>query len=95
MIQSLREVFVNPQTYVLAAYTFFIWFPIAFFGTWWGLPYLMSRYGMSNTEAGSVIAFLWLGMMIVSLLLGILSDATKRRVPYLQISCIVGFVVSL
>ena len=93
--QSLREVFCNPQTYTLMAYTFFNWFPIAFFGTWWGIPYLMNRYGMSNVEAGRVVGFIWLGIMIASPLLGLLSDFTRRRLPYLQLPCILGIVASL
>jgi sugar phosphate permease len=55
------------------------------FGALWGGPYLMHVYGMSRSEAGTVLSMIAWGMILGSPLLGYLSDKAlkSRKKPFI------------
>jgi MFS family permease len=67
---SLRHVLGFKQMWWIALYAFFSWGPIAIFTSMWGVPYLMTRFGISNTEASWVCTMTWGFLAITSPLIG-------------------------
>jgi sugar phosphate permease len=65
------------------------------FGALWGGPYLMHVYGMSRSEAGTVLSMIAWGMILGSPLLGYFSDKVlkSRKKPF--ICCTAVLVVEL
>lgn len=92
---SVRSILGNSQTWWLGLYAFASWAPITAFASLWGVPFIMSRYGVSSTLAGEAIAMIWIGLGISSPLLGWLSDQLGRRCVLLNFCALVGLVSSL
>lgn len=85
---SLRRVLGAGQMWWIALYAFFSWGPIAIFTSMWGVPYLMARFGITNTVASWVCAMTWGLLAITSPLIGGLS----RRFSALALMRITAFV---
>lgn len=85
---SLRHVLGTRQMWWIALYAFFSWGPIAIFTSMWGVPYLMERFGITNTEASWVCAMTWALLAITSPLIGGLS----RRFAALSLMRLVAVV---
>lgn len=91
ILRSLRQVLGFSQMWWIALYAFFSWGPIAIFTAMWGVPYLMTRFGISNTEASWVCAMTWGFLAITSPLIGGLS----RRFSALSLMRITAFFGAL
>lgn len=78
-MHRLRRVCSNTQTWWIALYSFTSWAPITAFAALWGVPYLVTAYGMTITEASSACSMIWLGIGIGSPLIGWWSDRIGRR----------------
>lgn len=89
---SLRAILKNPQTWIIGLYAFFNWAPITAFASLWGVPFLMSKYGLSLTFSASLISLIWLGVGLSSPFIGALSDRLKRRKPILMLTALSGAV---
>jgi predicted MFS family arabinose efflux permease len=84
---SLKHVLGMGQMWWIALYAFFSWGPIAIFTSMWGVPYLMARFGISNTEASWVCAVTWGLLAITSPIIGGLS----RRYSALSLMRLMAF----
>jgi MFS family permease len=87
---SLKEIVRNPQTWIIGSYAFFNWAPITAFASLWGVPFLMTKYGLSLTLSASLISLIWLGVGMSSPLIGALSDGIRCRKPLLIITPLLG-----
>lgn len=94
-VYRLIEVCKHSYTWIVGAYAFSIWTPIAVFGALWGVPYLQVKYHVSVVVASSMISMIWIGIGIGSPLLGWLSDRIASRRFVLGLSAILGLGASL
>lgn len=91
----LLSVCQRPYTWLIGAYAFTIWTPIAVFAALWGVPYLQQKYQISVLIASSLCSMIWLGIGVGSPLLGWLSDRCNSRRLALSISSIFGLIATL
>lgn len=91
----LLEVCKRGYTWVIGAYAFCIWTPIAVFAALWGVPYLEEKYQVSVVVASGLCSMIWLGIGIGSPLLGWVSDRFNSRRLALAISAIFGLGATL
>lgn len=92
---SLKRIFRWKQNYLIAFYAFTGWGPMAVFASLWGIPFIMMKYHVSNTEAAQAIVMMWLGVGLMSPLIGYLSDLVKRRRIFIQICSFMGLIASI
>lgn len=93
--QHLLSVCGRSYTWIIGAYSFSIWTPIAVFAALWGVPYLQQRYQVSVLVASGLCSMIWLGIGAGSPLLGWLSDRCYSRRLSLGISSILGLAATL
>jgi MFS family permease len=89
--QSLKTIFSNRQTWIIALYACLLWAPMAAVASLWGVPFLMAA-GLTHATAATVNSFLWVGIAIGSPLLGWCSDLLGRRCLPLMLSALIGLL---
>lgn len=89
---TLKRIIHQRQTWMAALYAFFNWAPVTAFASLWGVPFLKTAYHLSNTQAGSLCALIWLGIGVASPFVGALSDLIGRRNPMLFSTAVVGAI---
>jgi MFS family permease len=94
VFRSIRVVFSSGQNWLSGFFAFCLWGPMSIFASLWGVPYLMVRYDVPNTEAALMVACMWIGIGIVSPIIGWFSDKTGRRSPFMWALSLIGFVAS-
>lgn len=93
--QRLLSVCRRSYTWIIGAYSFTIWTPIAVFAALWGVPYLQQKYQTSIIVASGLCSMIWLGIGVGSPLLGWLSDLCSSRRLSLGISSLFGLSATL
>lgn len=94
-LYRLIEVCKHAYTWIIGAYAFSIWTPIAVFAALWGVPYLQVKYNVSVVVASSMISMIWIGIGIGSPLLGWISDKISSRRFALALSSCLGLIASI
>lgn len=89
---SIAGILKSSQNAFIAIYAFALWAPVAIFAALWGIPYLMERYGISNTRAAFACGMIWLGIAITSPFIGWLSDYLGKRKGLLVFCASLGFL---
>jgi len=79
MLDGLRSVGTNIQTWLCALIGFGMAATMLGFGGLWGVPWLSTLYGYSTIEAAGIISMLFAGWAIFSPLIGWTSDRIGRR----------------
>lgn len=79
ILEGLKRVSVNPQTWICALIGFGMAATMLGFGGLWGVPWLSSVHGYSTIEAAGITSMIFLGWAIFSPLLGWGSDRVGRR----------------
>lgn len=79
IMQGLRAVTVNPQTWICSVIGFGMASSMLALGGLWGVPWLNSIHGYSKTEAAGITSMIFVGWAIFSPLFGWLSDRIGRR----------------
>ncbi len=92
---DLKEIFAKGQTWWIALYAFSGWAPVAVFAALWGVPFLMHKYGVSNTQAAASTAMVWIGIGFVAPFIGFISDLMKRRMVLMRTCAIAGLLSSI
>ncbi|QDP72790.1 MFS transporter [Legionella israelensis] len=95
VLPSLLALIKNKQLWLIASYggLMFMWTPV--FGGLWGVPFLMTKMGISKTMAANYISLIFVGWAIASPLWGIFSSRIGRRKPPMYIGSIGALVSSL
>ena len=86
------EILRKRQTWVIALYACLLWAPMSGFASLWGVPYLMHVFSLSHSNAALATSMMWLGLALISPILGALSTSWKTRVWPLSLSALAGFV---
>lgn len=92
---DLKNIFKMGQTWWIALYAFAGWAPIAVFAALWGVPFLMHKYGVTNTQAAASTAMVWIGIGVVAPIIGYLSDVMKRRMILMRTCSLAGLIATL
>lgn len=92
ILQGLRAVVANYQSWLCALIGFGMAATMLGFGGLWAVPWLSSVHGYSTSEAAGIASMLFAGWAIFSPLLGWLSDRVGRRNPILTIGCLCSLV---
>jgi len=90
--QELKEIVRSAQTWWIALYAFCGWGPIAVFAALWGVPYLVVRFQVPTTQAAFAMALVWIGLGIMSPILGWFSDKLGRRCILLRLTSLIGLL---
>lgn len=91
-LKRLKHVCGKSQTWWLGLYSFTSWAPITAFAALWGVPYLVSLYGISTAQASSACSMIWLGIGLGSPFIGWVSDKLGRRCAPLSAASAIGIV---
>lgn len=92
ILQSLNQVCRNNQTWFIALYSFTVWAPITAFAALWGVPFLVSAYGISTKMASAACTMIWLAIGIGSPTLGWWSDKVGLRCLPLKFAASLGIL---
>ncbi len=85
----------NKQLWLIASFggLMYMWTPV--FCGLWGVPFLMTKLGMSKPAAANYISLVFVGWAIASPLWGLLSNRIGRRKPPMYIGSAGAFFTSL
>jgi MFS family permease len=81
VLQSLKNVFVNPQSILCGLISGLLFIPTTIFGMTWGVRFLQEARGREYEAAVTLAATVPLGWMIGCPLVGFISDRLGRRKP--------------
>jgi MFS family permease len=93
ILEGLKTVFRNPQSWCNAAYVGLLYAPTGAFAELWGPSFMHRVYGISNTEGSLMISLVFVGWAIGGPLVGWLSDAIGKRRPILFASAALSAVL--
>ncbi len=91
---GLRHVVKNKQIWLLSSYGVLIFMSTSVIGSLWGTPFLMQKYGITNTTAGMVVMVLFFGWAAGTPFWGWLSNRINRR-KSIMITANVGALCSM
>ncbi len=92
LLNSLKTIFTNSQTWAIGLYSFMIWAPVLAFSALWGVSFLMVSCKLTKVEAATAIAITWLGVALASPIVGWLSDRITNRKFFLILSAFFGII---
>lgn len=97
LLKGAGRVFSEYYFWPVAVWFFFDCGIFFGFGALWGGPYLMHVYGMTKTEAGTVLSMIAWGMILGSPPLGLLSDKIlkSRKKPFMICAFMLVVVLTL
>ncbi len=92
--ESLPPLFKNKKLWIVATYSGLMFMSTPVFCGLWGVPFLMTKMGLSKTVAANYISLVFVGWVIAGPLWGIYSNHLGRRKPLLYISSL-GSLISV
>ncbi len=92
--RGLKEVAMNPQSWIIGFIGTALFFNLSVFGALWGDDYVMKLTGTNRNGASTAISMLYLGWLVGGPIAGHLSDRLERRKTVLIVSLILTAVVS-
>ena len=95
LLRHLKQVVGNAQSWYLAIYAFSNWGPIVTFAALWGVPFLREQYQISDSLGALATMMVWLGVGIMSPVVGYISTHWCARRPLLILLALMGFCISL
>ncbi len=81
VMQGLRQVIANPQTWLNAGFGLSLTGPMLAFAGLWGVPWLMTVHGFERASAAGLLSLMFIGWGIGCPLIGLASDRWARRKP--------------
>lgn len=87
-LSALKRVVKKPQLWLVSIFTSIITIPWVVLCSLYGIPFLTTTYGVSETMAGRLISLILLGVGIGSPVWGRISDHSLRRLPPLIVAAI-------
>lgn len=89
---DLKDILMNKQILLVGLYGSATFLTLTAFADLWGVPYLMQRFDITNTQASVGTTAIYIGFAIGSLLTSFVSTYFKSRVKVMSISA-VGSVI--
>ncbi len=83
-IDSIKQIFKNPQSWWLSIYSGFAFAPVMVFGGLWGVAFISEGFALSHNFAAQMVSLIFIGFAVGAPLFGWYSDwIGKRRVVML------------
>jgi sugar phosphate permease len=95
LIDGLKAITSNPQSWLIGLYGCMMYLPLSAFAELWSVPYLMQRYGVNNEEAAGVSVLLFVGIAFGSPVGAWLSEKVQSRKKIMSVSAVGTFVMFL
>lgn len=92
--EAMRAILARSQNWWVSAYAFFNWSTMIVFSSLWGVSFYTTAYGISVSEAATLIDATWIGMLLASPVIGFLAI----RISYLKIlstGSMIGFISAM
>jgi MFS family permease len=91
-VDGLRHVVANPQTWLNAVFGLSMTGPMLAFAGLWGVPWLVTVYGMERPAAAAALSVMFIGWGIGCPILGFVSDRMGRRKPFMAVGAAVAAI---
>ena len=92
VLQGLKAVTTNPQTWICSLIGFGMAATMLAFGGLWGVPWLNSVHGYTTSEAAGITSMIFVGWAIFSPLAGWASDRMGRRNLILRLGSLIALL---
>ena len=92
---AIRKLLSSHKAWTLTFYSGLAWAPMAVFGGLWGDPFLQTMYGISNTQAASLITIAFLGLAIGGPLFGYLANRNQKQFKMMFIGLVLSMLALL
>ncbi len=79
LLESVKKVLKNPQSWWLSVYSGFAFAPVMVFGGLWGVSFITQAFTLSHNMAAQMVSLIFIGFAIGAPLLGWFSDWIGRR----------------
>lgn len=89
-VSGLKSVLFNPQSWICALFSVALYLSISVFAELWGISFLESAHHLSAFESGCGTSLIYIGMLVGGPLIGMFSDRTHRRKPYMAAGAFVA-----
>jgi MFS family permease len=93
--RGLRIIFKSPQMWIAGVIACALYLSLSAFAELWGNDFVEKAYGFPTLEATKINSMIFMGWLVGSPLMGLLSDKLKRRRSPLIISSFVALLVSI
>jgi sugar phosphate permease len=93
IMQGVRVVFANPQSWLISLYSGLVYAPSAVFAELWGVSFINSAYDISREKAAAIVGCIFLGWIIGGPLSGWVSDTIGKRKPLMMFSSLMGILI--
>lgn len=94
ILESIKTVLKNKQSYILAGYAFFCWGPIIIFAGLWGAQYEQIKFDLSVKLTGMLSSVVWIALAITSPVIGKLVAKHFSHRFLMSITVLLGFLMS-
>lgn len=79
LVRCLREVFLNPQTWIIGYISACLYLPLSLFGALWGNQYIVAVTGESTAVASAAVSMVYVGWLVGAPLAGVISERMGTR----------------
>lgn len=90
-LESMKQIFKNPQSWWLSVYSGFAFAPVMVFGGLWGVSFIAEAFTLSHNVSAQMVSLIFIGFAIGAPVFGWLSDYLGRR----RIVMVWGTVVAM
>lgn len=95
LIQSLKKILKDPQSWWLSIYSGFAFAPVMVFGGLWGVSFTSEAFHLTENRAAQVVSFIFIGFAVGAPILGWFSDwLGRRRIVMFWGTILAGFMIS-
>jgi MFS family permease len=96
LLDSIKQIFKNPQSWWLSIYSGFAFAPVMVFGGLWGVSFIAEGFDLSQNIAAQMVSLIFIGFAIGAPLFGWYSDwLGKRRVVMLWGTIVALFSITI
>lgn len=78
-LQDLFLIVKKPQAWLIALFAMLMYVPLTLIGDLWGIPYLQSKFGVSESESSLAVISMFIGVAVGSFCFAFLTDYLKSR----------------
>lgn len=79
LMECIRKIFKNPQSWWLSLYSGFAFAPVMVFGGLWGVSFIAEGFNLSHTISAQTVSLIFIGFAIGAPFFGWYSDRLGRR----------------
>lgn len=82
-LRGMRSVALSGQSWLCALFSVLLYLCISVLAELWGISFLENAHNLTPFQSGCGTSLIYLGMLIGGPLIGLLSDRTRRRKPFM------------